>query len=140
MEELFTKETLEMVFNLLEKVSDGSVTVLVTYFLLPLLMLIVEAGVWLGGVYILAKYTKICIEKYLNQHRTNITKAVIKDRFIHVEDLDKFNNLLESLSDSGYVHGAHLDWFKQAVKNQKKIDKYNDGSYYRPSIYVHKEG
>ena len=140
MEELFTKETLEMVFNLLESVSDGSVTVLVTYFLLPLFMLIVEAGVWLAGVVIITKYIKVCVEKYLSKELTKVFKVSMSKQVIHVEDEEKLKELLESFSSSSsYIHNQHILWFKQAIENQKKLEEENGGGCYSPYVYVPKK-
>ena len=143
MEELFTKDTLAMVFSLLEKVSEGSVTVLVSYFALPALMLLITTTAWLYFGVTLTKMLHSVATKFINAERTTITKVTMQYGCINTESFAVFKEVIDSVNDvmgTEYIHDSGAKWLQQAVENQKVLDKEHGKSKYTPYVYCSTKG
>lgn len=136
MDELFKPEIVQQFLEILKSATDGGVTVLVVYFLLPLLMLLVSSIAWFSGVYVISKGVFGAIKQYLSRECIKVTKYNIGDRFIaSVARTEEFVKVIDELSGGGrYIHNAHCAWLLTAIENQKKLDKKHRCKLHRPYI------
>ena len=133
METLFTPEVVQQFLEVLKTAADGSVTVLVVYFLLPLMMLIVSSLAWFFGVYFIIKNVCGVVKDVFN--RPKFTRLDVSGHFIENGGGPKaFVELINSIkvSTGSYVHRGDVEWLRVAVCNQKILDKKNEGTVHNP--------
>lgn len=134
MESLFTPEVISSFLEMLKGAADGSVTVLVVYFLLPLMMLLVASLSWLAFAYYLIKNLSKVLLKRLDRAKINLTRLDIKDSFITIDGTPAlFCDLVDSIKGDTYIHDTDVKWLQKAVKNQKHLDKELRRSRYSPA-------
>lgn len=128
MEELFKPEVIAQFLEVLKSAADGSVSILIIYFLLPLFMLLVSSIAWSWCLYFIVKNITSCIKSWVSTERVNYNKYTLDGEFItHTGDHKGFMELLGSMKDaSDYIHGYNIEYLSQALKNQKMLgsDKY----------------
>jgi hypothetical protein len=157
MDALFTPEVITQFLEVLKTAADGSVTVLVVYFLLPALLILITGTAWIIGVTVVVKNIKQCIcmridkasklidvkeKESIRIHELRLAKESSPNQIIHqlntsdrYLNLDKsaLNKLISLLKDgSEYLHDEDFNWFSIALQNQKKLDKHFKKNKYSP--------
>jgi len=136
MDELFKPEVVQQFLEILKSATDGGVTVLVVYFLLPLLMLLVSSIAWFSGVYVVSKGVFGAIKHYLSREYVKVTKFNITDKFITCNSTpDEFVKVIDELkAEDHYIHTSHCKWLSVAIENQRKLDKKYRANHHRPHV------
>lgn len=134
MDQLFTKEIIEQVLNLLKQVADGSVFAIVLYLCIPIIMLLITAIAYSTfGIYTVKAIKAMVLAKF-NQEVVKMNTFKINDRFItHRGEHSEFFDVLESLKSDTYIHKSDIDWLKIAIQNQKGLDNIQGTDKYRPA-------
>lgn len=138
MNELFNQENISQILTLLTTDAEGSVTVLVTYFLLPAVMLLISSLAWLTFAVVAVRGVKYCVKKFFDTERTTVSKIISKDRYVMVNDeaADSLHTLLTDLrkgnSTGIYLHSTDIEWLRTAMENQSKLDHKHKKTRYIP--------
>ena len=138
MNELFNQENISQILTLLTTATEGSVTVLVTYFLLPAVMLLISSLAWLTFAVVAVRGVKYCVKKFFDTERISLSKIISKDRYVMVNDeaADSLHTLLTDLrkgnSTGRYLHSTDIEWLMVAMENQSKLDHKHRKTRYMP--------
>ena len=121
METLFTPEVIQQFLSILKGATEGSVTVLVVYFLLPVLMLLISSVTALILVTKAINSISECVLTHLSREKVVHTKFILGDHVIESGNL--YNDLfrqLERLKSTTYIHSSGVDYLKSALDAYEK--------------------
>lgn len=123
METLFSPETVQKFLEILGTAAEGSVTVLIAYFMIPLFMLLVSTLAWTYIGYHFIKFLKVVFEGWFSKEKLVLTKYDLKEHFITYNGEHKiFIDVINKLKGSDmYVREYHIEYLMDALENQIKI-------------------
>lgn len=136
METLFSPEVIERFLEILSKATEGGVTAIVVYLLLPAIMLLISAAAWFAGTFYTVRAIRDCVLHWRERPIVNEVKLDV-NKFLITSDTtpELMKEFLTAISERErrYIHEQDVSWAMQALKNQKVIDDKKGGGRYRPA-------
>lgn len=136
METLFSPEVIERFLEILSKATEGGVTAIVVYLLLPAIMLLISAVAWFAGTFYTVRAIRDCVLGWRDRPVVTQIKLDVNKRMITSDATPELmNDFLSRVktSDGPYIHEADVLWAIQALENQKKIDAKKGGNRRHPA-------
>jgi hypothetical protein len=125
MDNLFTPEVIQQFLLILSTAAEGSVTVLITYFLLPVLMLLITSLTTLFLVYYAVKKLSECLHKWIGVEKVYLTSYELEGSvIIKANTHGNFTKLIDLMRTTGhsprFIHESDIDRVIGLIKASEK--------------------